>query len=240
VRTRISYSNVISTLALFVALGGGAYAAGVLPKNSVGTQQLKKNAVTSAKVKDRSLLAKDFKAGQLPAGARGATGPGGPQGQQGIPGEKGAKGDQGDPGNLPSTYAENGGVTLPDTGTAMTAVDLASVNAGAVDHQITTKAAGRIMAIGQSSIYNNAAAGGQVGCRLQVSDGTGPTNGLTDMSQEGWTNFPATQYWNNLYSVSGSVVKEAGTYNVRLLCYTADNQAVTASLNSLTVWAGAP
>jgi hypothetical protein len=34
-------------------------------------------------------------------------------------------------------------------------------------------------------------------------------------------------------------VKPAGTYNVRLACSTANNQAVTASLNSLTVWAGA-
>jgi hypothetical protein len=48
-----------------------------------------KNAVTSAKVKDRSLLAKDFKAGQLPAGATGAQGE---QGPQGIPGAQGPPG----------------------------------------------------------------------------------------------------------------------------------------------------
>lgn len=38
---------VLSLLALFVALGGTTYAAATLPKNSVGTKQLKKNAVTS-------------------------------------------------------------------------------------------------------------------------------------------------------------------------------------------------
>lgn len=42
---------VISRIALFVALGGTTHAATSLPKNSVGTNQLKKNAVTSPKIK---------------------------------------------------------------------------------------------------------------------------------------------------------------------------------------------
>jgi hypothetical protein len=45
-----TYSQVTSTLALVVALGGTAYAAGVLPANSVGTPQLKNAAVTGAKL----------------------------------------------------------------------------------------------------------------------------------------------------------------------------------------------
>ncbi len=79
-RSRLSYANVIATLALFLALGGGAYAAIKLPKNSVGSKQIKKNAVTSAKVKNGSLTAKDFKPGQIPAGPAGATGPKGADG----------------------------------------------------------------------------------------------------------------------------------------------------------------
>jgi len=47
---KLSYSNVIATMALFIALGGAAVAAG-LPKNSVGANQLKKGAVTAAKLK---------------------------------------------------------------------------------------------------------------------------------------------------------------------------------------------
>jgi hypothetical protein len=89
-RARLTYANVVSTIGLFVALGGGAYAAATLPRNSVGTPQLKKNAVISSKVKDRSLLARDFKRGQLPAGPRGLTGPQGLQGIQGIQGPAGA------------------------------------------------------------------------------------------------------------------------------------------------------
>ena len=51
-RPKLTYSNVIATIALFVALGGAAVAAG-LPKNSVGTKQLKRGAVTAAKLQAR-------------------------------------------------------------------------------------------------------------------------------------------------------------------------------------------
>jgi hypothetical protein len=47
---RPSASLVISMLALVVALGGTAYAAATLPKNSVGTKQLKNKAVTTSKI----------------------------------------------------------------------------------------------------------------------------------------------------------------------------------------------
>jgi hypothetical protein len=84
-RPRLTYANVIATLALFLALGGGAaYAASHLGKGSVGAKQLKRNAVTAAKVRDGSLLARDFKAGELPRGERGAVGERGPQGAPGA------------------------------------------------------------------------------------------------------------------------------------------------------------
>jgi len=58
---------VIACLALAVALSGTSYAQIVnVPVNSVGTAQLKANAVISSKVKNHSLLAADFKPGQLP------------------------------------------------------------------------------------------------------------------------------------------------------------------------------
>ena len=89
------YANVASTLALVVALGGTSYAAVALPKNSVGTKQLKTNAVTSGKVKDRTLLSKDFEAGQLPAGPRGPAGAPGPRGDTGATGDQGVPGAPG-------------------------------------------------------------------------------------------------------------------------------------------------
>ncbi|MBK5218208.1 MAG: hypothetical protein JJE35_00225 [Thermoleophilia bacterium] len=51
----LSYANVISTLCLFVLLGGGAYAATQLPAKSVGTRQLKAGAVTGVKIKDGTI-----------------------------------------------------------------------------------------------------------------------------------------------------------------------------------------
>jgi hypothetical protein len=83
VRDRLTYANVMATVAVFIALGAGAYAAG-LAKNSVKSKQIKAgavktgeladNAVTSTKVADGSLLGADFAAGQLPAGPQGDTG----------------------------------------------------------------------------------------------------------------------------------------------------------------------
>ena len=70
---RINSAHVLALLALFVALGGTGYAALKLPENSVGSKQIRNNAVTTSKVKNSSLLANDFAAGQLPAGPQGTA-----------------------------------------------------------------------------------------------------------------------------------------------------------------------
>jgi hypothetical protein len=51
---------VVAIVALFVALGGTGYAALELPRHSVGQKQLKRNAVTTAKVENGTLRLKDF------------------------------------------------------------------------------------------------------------------------------------------------------------------------------------
>jgi hypothetical protein len=74
--SRLTYANVVSTICLFLLLGGAAWAATALPKNSVGTKQLKNGAVTGAKVKDGSLTGADIKAstlGQVPSAATAGT-----------------------------------------------------------------------------------------------------------------------------------------------------------------------
>ena len=43
--------QLLPLLALFVALGGTSYAAVRFPPNSIGTKQLKRNAVTQPKIK---------------------------------------------------------------------------------------------------------------------------------------------------------------------------------------------
>ena len=92
-RARLTYANVVATLALFVALGGSSYAAvtitGKNVKNSSLTgKDVKNNSLTGADVKniksgdvsDGTLLAQDFKTGQLPAGINGKNGTNGHNG----------------------------------------------------------------------------------------------------------------------------------------------------------------
>ena len=66
-RSKVSYGNVVATLALFLALGGGAMAASHLGKNSVGAKQLKSNAVTTAKIKKEAVTKKKIKKGAVDA-----------------------------------------------------------------------------------------------------------------------------------------------------------------------------
>ena len=91
-RYRPTPAMAVACIALGVALAGTSYAATVLPRNSVGTLQLRNNAVTAAKVKNGSLLRADFRAGQVPAGLRGPAGPQGPAGPAGAAGPAGPAG----------------------------------------------------------------------------------------------------------------------------------------------------
>jgi hypothetical protein len=66
IRKRLTYANVMSSLAVFLVLGGAtAFAATELANNSVGTQQLKKNAVTTAKIKKEAVAAGKIKNGAV-------------------------------------------------------------------------------------------------------------------------------------------------------------------------------
>jgi hypothetical protein len=103
-----SPSLVIAGVALLLVLGGTAYAATKLPRNSVTTVQ----------VKNHSLLARDFKAGQLPRGPAGPPGPAGPAGAAGPSGAASIKWALVRPDG--GIAAQSGGITLaakPSAGT---------------------------------------------------------------------------------------------------------------------------
>lgn len=68
VRTRLTYANVMSSIAVFLVLGGVAFAASQLPKNSVGTKQLKNKAVTAKKIKNNAVTAAKIKNGAVTNG----------------------------------------------------------------------------------------------------------------------------------------------------------------------------
>jgi hypothetical protein len=101
--TQVSPAMVVACVALFVALGGGAYAAIELGYHSVGYRELKRNAVTSGKVRDGSLFAQDFRRGQLPTGQKGDTGEKGGRGDKGDTGATGASGAPGATGAIGPT-----------------------------------------------------------------------------------------------------------------------------------------
>jgi hypothetical protein len=64
-RLRPSPAMIVAIVALVLSLGGTSYAAIVLPAGSVGTTQLKKNAVVGSKVKNGSLTVADISTASL-------------------------------------------------------------------------------------------------------------------------------------------------------------------------------
>jgi hypothetical protein len=70
-RSKLSYSNVIATLALFIALGGAAIAAG-LPPHSVGSRQLKRGAVTTRGLRKGAVTSAKLAQGSVIAGKLGS------------------------------------------------------------------------------------------------------------------------------------------------------------------------
>jgi hypothetical protein len=150
VRRRLTYANVMATVAVFLALGGGAYAATQLPDRSVGTRQLRRDAVTRSRLADDSvgttqLVHDGVTLNRLSAGVRsllrrekaGSTGPAGAPGTAGAPGAMGAPGARGT-----SSYAATG----PDTTAYVSGATLASVS---------VPAAGLHILFGSVTLTNN-------------------------------------------------------------------------------------
>jgi len=92
---RANAAAALAVVALAIAVAGAGYAAVALPRDSVGTAQIRAGAVTSTKVRNHSLLAVDFRKGQLPRGPRGDEGPAGPVGATGPTGAQGPAGPAG-------------------------------------------------------------------------------------------------------------------------------------------------
>jgi hypothetical protein len=102
-RSCLTYANVMATIAVFIALGGSSYAviritSKNVPRNALTGEDI--TDLTTHDIRDRSLLRRDFKRGELRAASEGISGP---QGLPGPKGDKGDKGDQGVPGPLLET-----------------------------------------------------------------------------------------------------------------------------------------
>ena len=197
-RTHLTYANVMASVALFVALGGGTYAAVHLPRNSVGPAQIKKSAVSSVKVRDGSLLTKDFKAGQVPAGKQGLPGVAGPQGPQGDPGAQGDPGPAGMPG--PTAAFVNYCCAAPTGATTV--------------HTLTTDlpAAGRLWVHGTVDAKLTCATASRCGGFYSIKvDGTTLANGSATVTAEGNTTKHDTI---SVFGLTGSLA--AGPHTVTI------------------------
>jgi hypothetical protein len=160
-------------VALFVAMGGTGYAALKLPKNSVGSTQIKTGAVGSSEVKDGALRRKDFGAGQIPAGPRGLVGPVGPAGTNGTNGHDGVTGPRG-----PSdAYLGSNNGSQNDTNTA-------SVMVPAGDY--VAAASGQVLYFRNDSTYPTTE--GEVTCALtSAADTTHNTGTFATVPSHGFS-----------------------------------------------------
>jgi hypothetical protein len=86
---KLTYANVIATLALFLVLAGGtAFAASQFGKETIAGRAIKKESIGPGKLTPAAKAALEGSAG--PKGATGATGATGPAGSQGPAGAAGA------------------------------------------------------------------------------------------------------------------------------------------------------
>jgi hypothetical protein len=67
IRQRLTYANVVSTLALILVVGGATAIAARVPKHSVGPHQLKSNAVTTPKIKANAVTTRKIKKNAITA-----------------------------------------------------------------------------------------------------------------------------------------------------------------------------
>lgn len=116
--------------------------------------------------------------------------------------------------------------------------DLASENLDGRDHQLRITSKGRILVSAQVRIDNPGGIAVRGGCHLFMSDGTGPANGLTEISVRPavWftTDNPA---YNLTVPVLGYATKRRGTYNVIVECEQLGAIGSTAGvLDNMIVW----
>ena len=148
-RRHLTYANVVGSLALFLALGGAAFAATQLPRNSVGTGQLRAEAVTAGKIarKARAQL-RGNRGPQGPQGPAGKTGKTGAKGATGARGATGAQGPKGEAGDGPAFEVFGTNKALP----------------GQIVAQ--TLGAGSYVLSADVSLTNTSGAGAEVSCTI--------------------------------------------------------------------------
>jgi len=211
-RVRVTYANVAATVALILALGGGALAVAKIPDSKgVIHSCLKQQAPAKGSLR---VTDKACKAGEKAL----AWNQKGPKGDRGL---RGLRGLQGIPGPTKSTSATNS-VAIDSEfdldGTFQTVIDLDNVNEQSGSQQISPSFPSRIVATAAVTIENadSTISGGS--CKLQISDGSGPTNGMTDITPEHFVSVAASANYSTVVTLTGAATKPAGAFNIRMIC----------------------
>ena len=155
---RLTYANVMSTIAVFVALGGASYAIVSIPKNSIGAKQVKNHSLGLSELTPAAIRSL-----RGTAGPRGATGPVGPPGTNGTNGTNGTKGDTGPAGPnwVTSVVAQQENIT---TGAALPLGDPTLPDGPSVT--VTVPSSGLVELYARVHIENDANGNGTVGLFL--------------------------------------------------------------------------
>ena len=231
---RLNYANVMATIAVFCVLGGAAYAAVKLSKNSVRSRHIANNQVRSIDVRNDGLTGRDIRESTLrglppgpqgtagpqgatgpdgatgPTGADGATGNTGPTGATGDTGSTGPTGPTGETGASPVletvTWGGDGGTTPSNF--SGTLIFFGNGEGTAPLATITTGATDRLTAAGSASTQASAGSSGQFFlCYQPQAGGT-----LTAMGSRALASWTANQFAT--VTVVGSAVPGAGTWKV--------------------------
>ena len=244
-------ANAIGYICLFWLTTGTAAAATQIAAHSVGPTQLRTHAVTNAKlangaitaakVKTHSLLAKDFKPGQLPAGAPGAQGPQGaqgaqgPQGQPGVQGAQGPQGTQGPAGPTVTASASSFNFSLKVSATAPTnVVDLKK--------PLVMPFAGTVFINASVDLLNTSTTKpSETDCDVAI----GPdVNHLTQIDRPFFADLPKVTADNSGFGalvnetvpITRSIDMPAGTYDIGIRCQNISNtgtpEVYEAALNA--------
>jgi hypothetical protein len=219
VKARLTYANVVASVAVFIALGGGAYAA-------TGTSLESSNGAINGCVPKRGGTLLVLRAGKrcprgdtsLAFNARGRVGPAGAPGKNGLNGASGSNGTNGVDGGPGPTASAYSTLTTPSSFTSINN----DVPVGQAT--ITTTFTGRIV-VNASLDVERTSGNGDVTCQLWI----GPPGTFSQLTSSRIGNpegaaFASASINGTLYEVSipltAAAVKPAGSYAIEATCQT--------------------
>ena len=234
-RLRLTYANVVATVALFGVLAGGVAVAATVAKDSVGKKQLKDQSVIGKKIADGTVKSGKLADGSVttPKLADGAV--------------TGAKADESTFGTVPSaqqaTQAQNsvalGGAPLAGVRSAATGasegtdVPIAAAPTTVISQNIDVPAGGgTVTGTASIDVFTSDITARVMTCTMEA--GRGGT--FAAISELAFANFPGTPGTNIQVPVVGLKASvPAGTETVRIRCEESSGTALTFDRGNLVV-----